>query len=296
MSDFLLNWLINIPGFAAPFALAALGLIITERAGVLNLGAEGFMLVGALAGVGAMLNGSAPLLALGGSVVAGMLLGLLFAVMVASLRINHVISGLALVFFAQALVSFIASAERWNNKAIAGLEPVLLGQDVVIFAVPVLTLAVLWLLNKTRFGLSLRAVGENPGAADAAGIDVTAMRFAAIVIGAGLIGLAGGYLTVAVSRIWVDTVVGGRGWIAIALVIFARWHPWRAVLGAVLFGCIEALIPRIAATGADVPRYFLQMTPYLATLGVMIWAALRGSDRWAQPAALGQHHIREERD
>lgn len=295
MSDFLLNWLINIPGFAAPFAIAALGLIITERAGVLNLAAEGFMLAGALAGVGLMINGAAPLVALGGSMVAGMAMGLVFAIMVASFRINHVISGLALVFFAEALTSYIASAERWTNKAIKGLEPIFLGQDVIVYATLALCALTVWMLNKTRFGLTLRAVGENPGAADAAGIDVTATRFAAILIGAALIGLAGGYLTVAVSRIWVDSVVGGRGWIAIALVIFARWHPWRALLGAILFGCIEALIPRIAAAGVDVPRYFLQMTPYLATLAVMIWAAARGRDRWSQPAALGQHHIREER-
>ena len=295
MSDFLVNWLINIPGFAAPFAIAALGLIITERAGVLNLAAEGLMLAGALAGVGLMINGAAPMVALGGAALAGMAMGLVFAIMTAGLRINHVISGLALVFFAEALTSYIASAERWTNKAIQGLEPVFLGQDVIVYATPVLCLLTIWMLNKTRFGLTLRAVGENPGAADAAGIDVTATRFAAILIGAALIGLAGGYLTVAVSRIWVDSVIGGRGWIAIALVIFARWHPWRALFGAVLFGCIEALIPRIAAAGVDVPRYFLQMTPYLATLAVMIWAAARGKDSWSQPAALGQHHIREER-
>ena len=293
--EFLLNWIINIPGFAVPFAIAALGLIVTERAGVLNLGAEGFMLAGALAGVGLMMNGAAPLVALGGSVVAALALGLVFAVMVASFRINHVISGLALVFLAEAVTSYIASAERWTNKAIQGLEPILLGQDLIVFATPVLCFGTVWMLNRTRFGLNLRAVGENPAAADAAGIDVTAMRFAAILIGAALIGLAGGYLTVAVSRIWVDSVVGGRGWIAIALVIFARWYPWRALLGAVLFGAIEALIPRVAAAGVDIPRYFLQMTPYLATLGVMVWTAMRGTDRWSQPAALGQHHIREER-
>ena len=295
MTDFLLNWLVNVPGFAVPFALAALGLIISERAGVLNLAAEGFMLAGALAGVGLMIHGAAPLAALAGSVVAGVAMGLLFAVMAASLRINHVISGLALVFFAGALTSYIASAERWTNTAIPGLDPILFGQDILVYATPVLCALTVWMLNRTRFGLTLRAVGENPSAADAAGIDVTATRFAAILLGAGLIGLAGGYLTVAVSHIWVDSVVGGRGWIAIALVIFARWHPWRALAGAVLFGCIEALIPRVAAAGIDIPKYFLQMTPYLATLGVMVWAALRGTDRWSQPAALGQHHIREER-
>lgn len=294
--EFLANWIISIPGFAVPFALAAFGLILSERAGVLNLGAEGFMLAGALAGVGLTLQGNPPLVALGGAVLAGAAMGLLFAALAVSLRVNHVIAGLATVFFADALTSYIATNQGWTNQSIKGLGPVLLGQDTLVFATPLLCLATVWLLRSTRFGLSLRSVGENPGASDAAGIDVTGTRFAAVIIGAALMGLAGGYLTVAVSKVWVDGVVGGRGWIAIALVIFARWHPWRALLGALLFGCIEALIPRVNAAGIPLPQYFLQMSPYLATLGVMIWTATRGGNSWAQPAALGRHHIREERE
>ncbi|WP_434288806.1 ABC transporter permease [Celeribacter sp. SCSIO 80788] len=296
MMEFLANWIINVPGFAVPFTLAALGLIFSERAGVLNLGAEGFMLAGALAGVGFTMSGAPPLLALGGAMVAGAVMGVLFAVLAVTLRINHVIAGLALVFFAQALTSYIATTEKWTNQGFAGLGSFVLKQDILVFVTPLLCFGTIWVLARTRFGLSLRAVGENPGAADAAGIDVTAVRFAAVVIGAALMGLAGGYLTVAVSKIWVDGVVGGRGWIAIALVIFARWQPWRALAGAVLFGCIEALIPRVNAAGLSVPQYFLQMSPYLATLAVMVWTAKRGTDSWSQPAALGRHHIREERD
>lgn len=294
--DFLVNWIVSIPGFAVPFAIAALGLIVCERAGVLNLGAEGFMLAGALAGVGLVLNGAAPLVALSGSVLAAVALGLLFAGLAVSLRVHHVIAGLAVVFFAQALTSLIANANGWANLSFDGLGDVAYRQDIVILATPALCAGVLWMLHRTRFGLMIRAVGENPAAADAAGIDVTLVRLAAVLIGAALLGLAGGYLTVAVSRIWVDTVVGGRGWIAVALVIFARWHPWRALAGALLFGAIEALIPRVNAAGWSVPQYFLQMTPYLATLAVMVWAATRSGDRWSQPAALGQHHIREDRD
>lgn len=295
MTEFLFNWVAIVPSFAVPFALAALGLIICEQAGVLNLGAEGFMLVGALAGVGLVIGGASPEAALAGSALAGAGLGLVFAFLAASLRINHVIAGLALVFSAQALTSYVATSQKWTNKAIGGLQPVFLGQDIVAFATPVLFLAVVFVLYRTRPGLALRAVGQNPAAADAAGIDVTTVRILAVVAGAALIGLAGGYLTLAVTRIWVDNVVGGRGWIAIALVIFARWHPWRALVGAVLFGCIEALIPRLAAAGVDVPRYLLLMTPYLVTLLVMVWTASRLRDRSAQPAALGIHHIREER-
>lgn len=295
MTEFLINWVAIVPSFAVPFALAALGLIVCEQAGVLNLGAEGFMLVGALAGVGLTIGGVPPEAALAGSALAGAALGVVFAVLAASLRINHVIAGLALVFSAQALTSYVATSQKWTNKAIGGLQPVFLGQDIVAFATPLICLAVVLVLYRTRAGLALRAVGQNPAAADAAGIDATTVRFLAIVAGAALIGLAGGYLTLAVTRIWVDNVVGGRGWIAIALVIFARWHPWRALAGAVLFGCIEALIPRLAAAGVDVPRYLLLMTPYLVTLLVMVWTAARLKDRSAQPAALGIHHIREER-
>jgi simple sugar transport system permease protein len=295
MADFLLFWLASIPGFATPFALAALGLILSERAGVLNLGAEGFMLTGALAGVGLVLWGVPPLLALAGAALAGAATGLLFAVLVVGLRISHVIGGLALVFLATAFTSAVAAAQGWTNQAIGGLQPVLLGQDAVVLATPLICLGVAALLARTRLGLTLRAVGENPAAADAAGIDVTNTRIAAVCLGGVLIGLAGGYLTVGVTRIWVDGLVGGRGWIAIALVIFARWAPWPALGGALLFGGIEALIPRIAAAGIEMPRYFLLMTPYLVTLGVMVWAAARGGDRWTQPAALGQHHIREDR-
>ncbi|MBV6656374.1 MAG: ABC transporter permease [Devosiaceae bacterium] len=293
--DFIANWLLSTPAFAVPFVLAALGIIITEKAGVLNLGAEGFMLVGAMAGVGAMLADAGPFLALGASALAGVALGFVFAIMVAGLRINHVIAGLILVFGAHAFTSFVATTNRWTNQSITGLEPIFLGQDPLVFLTPLLVLATVLVLDKTRFGLSMRAVGENPAAADAAGFDPTTYRYAAILIGGALLGLAGGYLTVAVTRIWVDGVIGGRGWIAVALVIFARWYPWRALLGALLFGCIEALIPRIAATGADVPRYFLQMTPYLATLIVMIWSATRARSGWAQPGALGTHYVREDR-
>lgn len=293
--DFLANWLLSVPAFAVPFALAALGIIITEKAGILNLGAEGFMLAGALAGVGAMVLGAGPFGALVIAALAGVALGCVFAIMVAGLRIDHVIAGLVLVFGAHALTSYIATTNRWTNQSISGLDPILFGQDPLVYLTPLICLGVVFMLEKTRFGLSLRAVGENPNAADAAGIDPTAYRYAAILIGGALLGLAGGYLTVAVTRIWVDGVVGGRGWIAVALVIFARWYPWRALLGAVLFGCIEALIPRVAAAGIDVPRYFLQMTPYLATLGVMVWSAARGRAGWAQPAALGSHHVREDR-
>ncbi len=308
--DFVINWLANVPGFAVPFALAALGLIVCEKAGVLNLGAEGYMLVGAMAGAGAMLSLDVhPLVALGISAVAAGLLSLLFALLVIALRVNQVISGLVIVFFAQGLTALIATSQGWTNRAFTGLGDLSFGtlsslpgigrivfqQDVMVYMTIVIFAIVVHVLSATHVGMRLRAVGENPEAADAAGVPVGWYRTGAVVAGCMLIGLAGGYLSVAVSKIWVDGMSGGRGWIAIALVIFARWQPWPALAGAVIFGCIEALIPRMAAIGLQLPQYFVLMLPYVVTLVVMVWTSLSANRRSGQPAALGQPFVREER-
>jgi general nucleoside transport system permease protein len=308
--DFLVNWLVTTPAFAVPYALAALGLIIAEKSGVLSLGAEGFMLVGAMAGVGALIQfGGAPLLALVAAALAAAAVSLIFALLVIGLRVNQVIAGLAMVFLCQGLSSLVAAKWGWTSRAIVGLGPlpipllseipflgrIFFRQDVVVYLTLPIFFGVHWVMTRTGTGLRLRAVGENPEAADAAGISVPLYRFGAVVVGAALVGLAGGYLSVAVAKIFVDGMTNGRGWIAIALVIFARWHPWRALLGAILFGGIEALIPRVAAIGVQVPQYFVLMTPYVATLLVMVWAALSGNTRPDEPGALGRPHVREER-
>jgi general nucleoside transport system permease protein len=310
MADFILNWLVVSPAFAVPFALAALGLIVAEKSGVLFLGAEGFMLVGAMTGAGALIvMGGHPLLALLAAMLAAALVSLIFAFLVVVLRVDQIIAGLSMVFLCQGLTSLISTQQGWTNRPISGLDPIalwplselpilgrlLFHQDAVFYATIVIFIAFHWVSTRSLLGLRLKAVGENPDAADAAGVNVGIYRFGAVLCGAALIGLAGAYLSVGVAKIWVDGMAGGRGWIAIALVIFARWQPWRALAGAVLFGCIEALIPRIAAAGIQVPQYFMLMTPYVATLAVMIWAALLRSPRTGQPASLGTPFVREER-
>ena len=144
-----------------------------------------------------------------------------------------------------------------------------------------------------KAGLRLRAVGENPQAADAAGISRLALR--GVLAGSALVGLADAYISVVSTKLWIAGMTGGRGWIAVGLVIFARWSPWKALAGAVLFGCIEALIPQLAAAGVQLPQYFVLMTPYAITLAVMVWVAVarRGGD--GEPGALGQPYVREER-
>jgi len=310
MQSVLLSWFGNLPPLAVPYALASLGLIISERSGVLSLGAEGLMLVGALSGVAAYLSfGGYPLAALGFAMVTAAIVSLLFGVLVVLLRVNQVIAGLALVFFCQGLTNLVGTIADWSNHTVAGLQgwalyqlselPIvgrlLFTQDIVVYLTIPIFLGVAYFINRTNAGLRLRSVGESPEAADAAGLNIYLYRFAAVAAGSALVGLAGGYLSLGVAKIWMAGMTGGRGWIAVALVIFARWHPWRALFGALLFGGIEALIPQISAAGIRVPQYFMLMTPYLATLAVMLWQGIRGQIGSDEPAALGQPYVREER-
>ncbi|MDQ0587933.1 ABC transporter permease [Variovorax paradoxus] len=303
-----LNWLASTPDFAVPYALAALGLIISERAGVLSLGAEGLMLVGALAGIGAQIAMGQPAVSLVLAMLAASAVSLLFAAMVIWLRVNQVIAGLALVFFCQGLTALVGSLAEWTNHATEGIGAMglwplsllpgagrLFEQNAMVWLTPPIFLAVAWFFSRTSAGLRLRAVGENPQAADAAGIRVSMWRLAAVLAGSALVGLAGAYISVVSTKLWIAGMTGGRGWIAVGLVIFARWSPWKALAGALLFGCIEALIPQLAAAGVQLPQYFVMMTPYAVTLGVMVWVALsrRGADE--EPGALGQPYVREER-
>lgn len=307
MDALIANWLASTPTMAAPLLLAALGLIINERAGVLNLGAEGLMMVGALAGVIATFHAGDPWAGVVAALAASALVSLLFAFLVVVLRANQVITGLTVVAFGAGLTGLFGPP--YSQVAIAPFLPIdlgplttipylgrmLFGQDVLFYLALALTVAAWWMLYRTRIGLCLRAVGESPQAADSAGVDVQAMRIGAVVAGGMLCGLAGANLSLAASQTWVEGMTGGRGWIAVALVIFARWSPWRVVLGALLFGSIEALIPRIQATGASVPTFLLKMLPYLATLAVLVITALARCSGQAAPAALALPYVREDR-
>jgi general nucleoside transport system permease protein len=310
VQDFLINWIAGAPGTATPYALAALGLIVSERAGVLSLAAEGLMLVGALSGIAACLALNAnPILALIVAMAMTAVVSLLFALLVAVLRVNQVIAGLAMVFFCQGLTFLVGTTADWTNRVVQGLPKLPLwpltelpvvgrifaDQDLVVLLVVPIFFLVSYVINNSLVGLRMRAVGENPDAADAAGVNVTLYRVGAVVAGSALVGLAGAYLSVVSTKIWIPGMAGGRGWIAIALVIFARWRPWRALVGALLFGSIEALVPRIAAAGLPVPQYFMLMTPYLATIAVMIWVGFKQRNYSDQPGALGEPYVREER-
>ena len=306
--DFLTNWLAFAPVFAVPLVAAALGLIINERAGLLNLGAEGIMLCGALVGVIAYIEfGENSALGFIFGISAGAMLGFIFGFLVVVLRTNQVVTGITFVFLGSGLTGLLGIP--WVNIAITGINPIripyltdipvigrfMFGQDLVVYVTIGLVILAWRFLYRTRMGLELRAVGENPQAADADGINVEAYRLFAATIGGALIGLAGAYLSLAMAKIFVLDMTQGRGWIAIALVIFARWMPWRAVLGGVLFGGIEALIPRLKAIGVPIPQYYLEMAPYLATLAVLIYAAVRLQAGQDAPKALGIPYVRQDR-
>lgn len=290
--EFVLNWIVATPGHAAPLLLAAVGLILNERAGVLNLGAEGMMLCGALAGAIVGLEVGSAWLGLLASAGGGAALALVFAVAVVVFRTEQVVTGLIMVALGAGLTGLVG--RDYTNLTVPGLQPFLLGQNAAIYLSLLLTVGVAVWLTRSRAALKLCAVGEDPAAADAMGIDVQRQRMLAIIAGGALCGLGGGYLALIASQVWVEDMVQGRGWIAVGLVIFARWRPMLALAGAVLFGAIEAVIPRMQAIGGDVPVYLMTMLPYLTTLAVLIVAGLRRR-RDDEPAALGRIYLRQDR-
>lgn len=308
MIEFLTAWLGSLPGFMVPLLLASLGLLFCERAGVLNLGVEGVMAVSAMTGAIFALGGYGPGAAILLGALAGVAVSIPFMIAVIVFRAPQIPAGLALV--AIGLGASEAMGRDAAHKPFLGLQPILwpewltelpivgrllFEQDWMVILS--LTLAVLatWGMFYTCHGLRLRAIGEDPATADAAGVDVQLYQFGALMIGAALIGLGGAYLSVAGSQIWTEGMVAGRGWISLALVVFAQWMPVRAIFGAVLFGGAEALIPRLQAQGLEVPVYFLSMTPYLLTIGALLLISLSTRTSQAEPGFLGRSYTRQDR-
>tara|TARA_B100000676_G_C17858257_1_gene721931 strand:- start:44 stop:967 length:924 start_codon:yes stop_codon:yes gene_type:complete len=305
--EFIIYWLSATPSYAAPLLLAALGLIINERAGVLNLGAEGMMACGALAGALVSLAFSSPLLGIAAAVIAGATMAAIFGGLTVVLRCDQVVSGLILVALGAGVTGLLGrdivgqtlpgfrEVDLWFLSDLPIVGPVIFRQNTLTYLSFLFAVLVWWWMYRSVSGLRLRAVGESPSTADANGINVIAARFLAVVVGGAFCGLAGGYLALASSFIWVEGMIAGRGWIAIGLVIFARWNPRQAILGALLFGAVEALIPRVQATGMDVPIYLMMMLPYLTTLGVLVVASKFDEKRSQEPANLGIPYARQDR-
>jgi ABC-type uncharacterized transport system permease subunit len=289
-----------------PTALAAVGETVAERAGVLNLGLEGMLLAGALAAfLATFYTGSFALGALAG-VAVGVALGALMAFLSVTLGTEQIINGIAIVLLAQGLTTFAferlfggedqPTIEGLRNvdipllSDVPGVGAVLFRQDVLFYVAVALAIGVCLLLSRTRFGLSVRAVGERPAAADAAAVSVARIRWLALLICGGMAGMGGAVLVLGQLHLFEDNVSGGRGWIAIALVIFGRWNPLLVLGGAFLFGFTDALQIRVQAVSggiaSTVPTEIFAALPYLVTLAVMV-AATVWAGRDAQPSALG---------
>ncbi|AYN96748.1 MULTISPECIES: ABC transporter permease [Pseudomonas] len=299
--DLLTNLFYAMVRTGTPLLLVALGELVCEKSGVLNLGQEGMMLFGAVAGfIAAFATGS---LWLGVLVacLAGMLLSQLFAVVALGFNANQVATGLALTIFGVGLSSFVGAG--WVGKPLAGFEPInlpllseipligrmLFGQDVLVYLSFALFVLVTWALLKSRVGLIIQAVGENPNAASAMGLPVLRVRVLALLFGGAMAGLAGGYLSLAYTPMWAENMTAGRGWIALALVVFASWRVGRVLLGAYLFGLASILHLVAQGIGLSIPGNLLAMLPYMATIIVLVLLSRDAvRTRLYAPVSLGQ--------
>jgi general nucleoside transport system permease protein len=264
-----------------PLVYAALGELVAEKSGVLNLGVEGMMLVGAVVAFIVAANSKSPWLGVVAGMAAGAALSLLFAVVTLTLQANQVASGLALSLFGVGLSAFIGLdyvsvvIEPIRPLAISGVSdlPVvgklLFGHNPLVYLSLALFAAIQWFLYRTRAGLVLRAVGESPQSAHAIGFSVVRIRYLAVLFGGACAGLGGAYLSIAYNPSWTEGMTAGRGWIALALVVFATWKPWRVLAGAYLFGGVTLAQFQAQALGVEIPSQYLSMLPYVATIVVL---------------------------
>jgi ABC-type uncharacterized transport system permease subunit len=282
-------------------ALAALGLLINERAGIVNLGAEGLMLVAAIAGFATAVHSGNDWLAFAAGAGAGALLAAVFGVLVIWLNTNQYASGLALSLFGTGFSAFLGiryTQEKLTERAhyevlglgdVPFLGPALFKQHPMVYLAIGLTVALAWFLYRSRAGLVLRAVGESPESAHALGYPVRRIRLAAVMAGGALCGVSGAYLSVIYTPLWVEGMVAGKGWIALALTTFATWRPARVLLGAYLFGGVTMLQFHLQGQGVEVPSQVLTMLPYLATIVVLVLISRNATwIRVNMPASLGK--------
>jgi ABC-type uncharacterized transport system permease subunit len=282
-------------------AIASLGLLINEKAGIVNLGAEGMMLCAAIAGFAMVVHTGSDFMGFVAGMGAGALMAAVFGVLVIWLNTNQYATGLALSLFgagfsAFAGISYVqAKIPERPSFAVPFLSdiplvgPALFRQHPLVYLTVVFALALIWFLYRTRSGLILRSVGESPESAHALGYPVRWIRLGAVVLGGALCGLAGAYLSIVYTPLWVEGMVSGKGWIALALTTFATWRPARVLLGAYLFGGVTMLQFHLQGAGVEVPSQFLSMLPYVATIVVL--ALISRNPRWIRinmPAAIGK--------
>jgi general nucleoside transport system permease protein len=292
MSMFLLVLIASVTA-GTSLLLATLGEIISEKGGVINLGLEGMMIMGALAGFAISHYTGSPVLGFLAGGLAGGLLSCIHAVLVVTLSCNQIVSGLALAIMGSGLSSFLG--QKMIGQTASGFSPIVSDLDIIAFISFVLAFVIWGFLKYTRWGLNLSSVGHNPEASDSAGLNVLRIRYIAVIFGGILAGFGGAYLSLVYTRMWVENMVAGRGWIAIALVIFSGWSPIRAILGAYLFGGILAIVMRMQAVGTNVPVYLLLMAPYVVTILALIFFTIFENlrEKFGAPESLGLPYSRK---
>lgn len=307
MGSLVVTVLVRAIAAGTPLLLGTIGEIVTERAGVLNLGVEGMMAVGAVTGYLATLATGSPWLGLAAGLAAGTALSLVHAFVSVTMRANQVVSGLALTMIGVGLSGLLGKpyigrplARTMGDVAIPGLADlpfvgrILFRQDPFFYLAVLLGLLMWFLLRHTLWGVRVRSVGENPAAAESQGVKVAAVRCVCTAIGGAFAGMGGAHLSLAYSRSWIEGMTGGRGWIVVALTIFAIWDPARAFVGAFLFGGVFVLQYLLQPLG--IPPSLLGMMPYAATLAVLVLGGLRQDERrMAAPAALSEAYTRGQR-
>ena len=299
--DWLVPVLLTVITASTPLLFAATGELITEKSGVLNLGIEGMMLVGAVAGFACASTTGSGLLAILAAAAAGAAVSLIFAFLTLTLMANQVATGLALTIFGVGLSALIGAdyvgyaLEPLPRLAIPGVSslpvigPILFGQDFLVYLSFALLLAVALFLSRTRPGLVLKAVGESHEAAHALGYPVVRIRYLATLFGGAMAGLGGAYLSLVYTPLWAENMTAGRGWIALALVVFSTWRPGRLLLGAYMFGAITILQLHAQGLGFDVPSQIMSMLPYLATVLVLVLISRDATKiRLNAPACIGK--------
>ena len=280
--DLLANIILGVIVASTPLVFAAIGELIAEKSGVLNLGVEGMMIMGAIAGFATIISTGNHPLALVAACAGGAVTALLFAVLTQTLLANQVASGLALTMFGLGISALWGqgysgqSAGPFPRLNIPGLTDIPLigklvfGEDYMVYLSLAVVAAVWWFLNRTRGGLVLRAVGENHDAAHAIGFSVVGIRTLALMFGGAMAGLGGAYLSLVQTPLWAENMTAGRGWIALALVVFSAWKPWRCLAGAYIFGGVTILQLHAQALGVSIPAQYMSMLPYLATIVVLV--------------------------
>jgi simple sugar transport system permease protein len=301
MTETIIGILLATLGAGTPLVFAALGELVTEKSGVLNLGVEGMMIVGAVCGFAVAADSGNLWLGVVASVVAGAGMALLFGILTLTFQSNQVAAGLALTIFGIGLSAYIGL--DYTSVALTGMSrihipflsdipvigPLLFSLDPLLYLSFALFGAITYFLYSTKAGLLLRAIGESPESAVSLGYPVIAIRYMAVVFGGAMAGLAGAYLALVYTPLWVEAMTSGRGWISLALVVFATWRPARVMIGAYLFGGVTIMQFHVQGIGVDIPSQLLSMLPYLATIVVLVLISRDiNTIRLNAPASLGK--------